>query len=169
MHIPFFSKKSNNNANDSKIIFAPTHLTKEEKKYVHDKTSFALKNIYKNKKIHKYIMDYTSFTKFSDGANLYVLEELPNTEYKRLDRQLFFYHFLKMYKNGEITIFVFGINYNHQLNISYIKNTNLYNSDENKYYSCNLFQVNAPIEKLHDTMGSIHEALFEFVDKNRKK
>ena len=164
MNIPFFKKNKTMNT----IINAPEHLSNEEKTYVHDATISALNSIYKSKNTYKYIMDYTSFIKFADGANLYVLEELPKTKYEMLGRQLYSVHFPKMYKNGEITIFVFGINYNHQLNTNYIEKAKMYDNDSKKYYPCHLFRVNAPIEKLHNTMSHIHEALFEFVNKNKK-
>ena len=166
MKIPFFNKKTETTIDNT--IVAPDNLNEEEKKYVHDNTIDALSHIYKNKNTYKYIMDYPSFIKFADGANLYVLEELPNTKYEMLGEQLYFVHFPKMYKNGEITIFVFGINYNHQLNITYIEKAKMYDNDRKKYYPCHMFRVDAPIEKLHNTMSHIHQALFEFVDKNRK-
>ena len=118
MNIPFFKKNKTMNT----IINAPEHLSNEEKTYVHDATISALNSIYKNKNAEKYIMDYTSCYKFSDGANLYVLEELEHTHYKEIGKQLYHIH----------------------------------------------FRVDAPIEKLHDTMITIHETLFEFVNENRK-
>jgi len=164
MNIPFFKKNKTMNT----IINAPEHLSNEEKTYVHDATISALNSIYKNKNAEKYIMDYTSCYKFSDGANLYVLEELKHTHYKEIGKQLYHIHFPKMYKDGEITIFTFGVNYCHRLEVIYSKNTKIYDNKNDKFYSCNLFRVDAPIEKLHDTMITIHETLFEFVNENRK-